>query len=78
MLATPLPIHVGPGVRFAVKVRTAAPQYTWRFAGEHGTAKTGKTKLLHLRAPGRRGRYRLVVSEHGHSASATVIVGGKP
>ena len=36
-----------------------APQYTWRFAGEHGT---GTKKLLHLRAPSHRGRYRLVVS----------------
>ena len=31
--------------------------------------------MLHLRAPTRRGRYRLVVSEHGHSTTATVIVG---
>lgn len=66
------PSHVAPGARFTVKVRTAAPQYTWRFGGERGT---GKKKLLHLRAPAHRGRYRLVVSEHGHATTAIVIVG---
>jgi len=65
-------IRVAPRARFAVKVRTGAPQYTWKFSGAHGT---GKKKLLHLRAPARRGRYRLVVSEHGHATTATVIVG---
>jgi hypothetical protein len=67
-------IHVAAGARFTVKVRTAAPQYTWRFSGAHGT---GKKRLLHVHAPARRGRYRLVVSEHGHSATAIVIVGRK-
>ena len=67
-------IHVGTGARFTVDVRTGASHYTWRFAGAHGTA----TKhLLHLRAPGHQGRYRLVVSEHGHSTTGLVIV-GKP
>lgn len=67
-------IHVAPRARFTVTVRTGAPQYTWRLAGAHGS---GKTKQLHLRAPKRRGHYRLVVSEHGHSTTATVIVGKK-
>jgi ABC-type molybdenum transport system ATPase subunit/photorepair protein PhrA len=57
-----------------VKIRTAAPKYTWRFAGAHGT---GKTKLLRLHAPAHRGRYRLVVSEQGHSTAAIVTVGPK-
>ncbi len=70
-------IHVAAGAPFAVKVRAGAPQYTWRFAGARGTGKTGKKELLHLRAPAHRGSYRLVVSEHGHSAAATVIVGRK-
>ena len=56
---------------FTVRVRTGANAYTWRFAGSHGR---GTNKLLHLRAPSTRGRYRLVVSAHGHSTSATVIV----
>ena len=36
-----------------------------------------KTKLLHLHAPAHRGRYRLVVTAHGRSATAIVIVGPK-
>jgi hypothetical protein len=66
---TPRPL--APGASFTVVVRTGAPKYRWRFAGKRGT---GKGRLLHLHAPARRGRYRLVVSEHGHSAAATVIV----
>ena len=69
-----MPSHVKPGAGFTVKVRTGAPHYTWRFAGEHGTATK---KLLRLHAPAHRGRYRLVVSEHGRSATAVVIVGPK-
>jgi hypothetical protein len=69
---TPTPIT--PGAHFTVKVRTGAPQYTWTFGGAHGT---GKKKVLHLTAPAHRGRYRLVVSEHGHSATTIVIVGPK-
>ena len=64
-------IRVAAGAHFTIGVRTRAPQYRWRFAGAHGT---GKTKLLHLRAPSRRGRYRLFVSERGYSTSARVIV----
>lgn len=65
-------IHVAAGARFAVGVETGAARYTWTLAGRHGTARG---KLLHLRAPTRRGSYRLVVSEDGHSTSGTVIVG---
>ncbi len=65
-------MHVAAGARFPVEVRTGAPRYTWRFAGTHGT---GTKQLLHLRAPAHRGRYRLVVSAHGYSATAIVIVG---
>jgi FlgD Ig-like domain len=67
-------IRVVPGARFTVNVWTGAPQYAWKFAGENGTEEK---KLLHLRAPARPGRYRLVVSEHGYSTSAIVIVGRK-
>jgi hypothetical protein len=65
-------IRVAAGARFTVGVETGAASFTWQLARRHGTAKG---KLLHLRAPAKRGRYRLVVSEDGHSASATVIVG---
>jgi hypothetical protein len=68
------PKRVAPGARFAVKVRTGAPHYAWRFGGAHGI---GTKKVLHLRAPAHRGRYRLVVSEHGHATTAVVIVGPK-
>ena len=68
------PIHVAARARFTVEVRTAAKKYTWKLAGKHGS---GTTKLLHLRAPSRPGRYRLVVSVHRRSASALVIVGKK-
>lgn len=67
-------IHVAPGAPFGVQVRAGAQQYTWRFAGTHGT---GKKASLHLRAPARRGHYRLIVTEHGHAAAALVIVGKK-
>ena len=67
-------IHVPVRARFTVKVRTGASQNRWRFSGEHGI---GTKKVLHLRAPARRGRYRLVVSERGHSTTAIVIVGSK-
>ena len=68
----PASLHVAPGARFTVSVRTAAPRYRWTFAGARGS---GTKTVLHLRAPSRRGRYRLVVSEHGHSATALVTVG---
>ena len=65
-------IRVAPGVRFTTTVRTAAKTYRWRIAGKRGTETK---KRLRLRAPAKPGRYRLVVSEHHHSASALVIVG---
>lgn len=65
-------LHVAPGARFTVDVRTGASHYTWRFVGAHGT---GTKHILHLRAPGHRGRYRLVVSQHDHSTTALVTVG---
>jgi hypothetical protein len=65
-------IHVGAGAHFTVGIRTAAPKFSWRFAGKHGT---GHGKTLHVRAPSRHGKFRLVVTEQGHSASAIVSVG---
>lgn len=67
-------IAVSAGSRFTVDIRTAAPKFSWRFAGKHGS---GRGKKLQLRAPSKRGRYRLVVSERGHSASALVLVSRK-
>jgi flagellar hook assembly protein FlgD len=64
-------IRVAAGAHFTVGVHTGAPTYTWRLAGRNGT---GHKDLLRLRAPSTTGRYRLVVSEGGHSATALVIV----
>jgi hypothetical protein len=63
------------GARFTVGVATAAPKYAWRLAGKHGT---GRGKVLRLRAPSRRGKYRLVVKEGHHATSAIVNVGRHP
>jgi hypothetical protein len=65
-------IDVRRRARFTVGVATEARKYSWRFAGERGTARG---KVLKLRAPARLGRYRIVVTENGHSASAIVNVG---
>jgi hypothetical protein len=66
-------IDVRKGAQFIVGVATNAPKYSWRLAGKHGT---GRGKKLRLRAPSKRGRYRLVVTENGYSATALVDVGG--
>ena len=65
-------VEVEPGKRFAIAVSTDARSYTWLFARGHGTAHT---RTLRLRAPAKRGAYRLYVTENGHSASALVVVG---
>jgi hypothetical protein len=65
-------IRVRPGASFSLRVKTAAKQYTWKLAGRHGTA-AGTTLRLH--APAKKGRYRLVVTEDGHTAAAIVSVG---
>jgi len=64
-------IHVQTGARFTVSVDTAAQQYTWRLGGQHGT---GDGSILRLRAPKKKGHYRLVVGESGHTAEAIVRV----
>ena len=64
-------VHVRAGARFTVSVATGAQQYTWRFAGRHGTVDK---PALRLRAPAKAGRYRLLVTEDGHTAVALVKV----
>jgi hypothetical protein len=61
-----------PGKRFAISVLTDARSYSWLFNRGRGTAN-GRT--LKLRAPHKPGTYALYVSEDGHSAKATVVVG---
>ncbi len=71
------PIRVAAGASFTVHVR-AGGRYTWRLGRAHGT---GKGPLLHVRAPLRRGRYRLVIAANGNAKRLTrtrvVIVGRK-
>ena len=68
---TPGAITVRSGRRVTVQVETAAKRYTWRLGHRHGTHRR---RILHVRAPTTPGTYRLVVSGHGHSATAVVRV----
>jgi hypothetical protein len=67
----PARILVRPGARFAMRMSHDSPTVTWLLHGRHGTAR-GVT--LHLRAPKKRGVYRLYVTAATHSAQATVVV----
>ena len=58
------------GTRFSVGVDTDAKRFRWRLGGRRGIAGD---KHVVLRAPAKPGRYRLVVTENGHSAAAVVI-----
>jgi hypothetical protein len=68
---SPHVLTVRPGQRFELHVVMRAPRYTWRLAKRHGSRRG---RLLRLHAPTTPGTYRLVVSEHGHSATAIVRV----
>jgi len=65
---------VRSGGRLTVHVQTVAKRYTWRLGHRHGSHRG---KRLRLRAPTTPTRYRLVVSEGGHSATAVVRVRAK-
>jgi hypothetical protein len=60
-----------PGTDFAIRVLTDAPVVTWRLNGGHGESRS---HTLHLRAPRKRGVYRLYVGASGHAAKAIVVV----
>jgi FlgD Ig-like domain len=64
-------VVVHAGGRLRVGVSTDAKRFHWTLGARKGIASGGE---LRLRAPGSRGRYRLTVTEHGHSATASVIV----
>jgi hypothetical protein len=59
------------GGRFAIRVSTDAPTVEWRLNGRSGTLPRG---TLHLRAPRKRGVYRLYVTVGKHSDTASVVV----
>jgi hypothetical protein len=63
-------IHARAGGRIVTFVSTDAHGYTWRIGPRHGRAN-GRRLVLAAGAPG---HYRLVVSERGHKAAATVVV----
>ena len=65
-------LRVRAGFRFGVRVDADAGSVAWRLAKRRGRVRPG---LLVLRAPQRPGRYTLVVSTHGHSDRARVLVG---
>lgn len=64
-------VSVRAGAVLRIGVSTDAKRYRWKLGRRSGSASGA---LLKLRAPRARGRYRLVVSEHGHAAAATVTV----
>ena len=67
----PADTSVKPRAVFHVSVSTDAKRYHWSLAGRKGVATTARLKL---RAPSARGRYRLTVTENGHSDHAAVTV----
>lgn len=64
-------VAVRAGGRLRIGVSTDAKRYRWTLGAHRGTASG---KELKLRAPAATDTYRLVVTERGHSASATVVV----
>jgi hypothetical protein len=60
-----------PGRRFAIRVSTDAPTVRWLLHGRSGIARRGTMKL---RAPKRKGVYKLYVTAAGHAAKASVVV----
>ena len=71
---SPERITARAGRPFKVHVETAASHYGWRLGHRHGS-RHGRS--LKLRAPSTPGTYRLVVTEHGHSATAALRVRAK-
>lgn len=64
-------IVVGAGHRLVIGVSTDAKRYAWRLGKQKGQSRS---HTLNVRAPTRRGRYTLVVEEHGHVDRAAVFV----
>ncbi|HKI90668.1 MAG TPA: hypothetical protein VJ986_00085 [Gaiellaceae bacterium] len=60
------------GAIAGIGVVTDAATYRWALAGRSGVHSG---PLFRFRAPSRPGRYTLTLSERGHSATATIVVG---
>ena len=65
-------VLVWPRGRFAVLALADAPRVGWVFNRTHGESTPG---TLRLRAPAKRGVYRLYVTAGDHAAKALVVVG---
>jgi FlgD Ig-like domain len=65
-------IVVRGGARVRVRVGTDAKRYSWKLGARSGKASA---RELTVRAPDAAGTYRLTVTERGHSAAASVVVG---
>ncbi len=65
-------LHAKPAARIGFRVRTGGTRFDWRFGSSGGGSSP--PGLLVLRAPSTPGRYRLVVTENGHTARALLIV----
>ncbi len=68
-------LNTRPGKRFRVPLDTDYRKVAWRLAGRSGT---GPAHALRLRAPAKRGAYKLFVTANGHHDRATVLVGAVP
>lgn len=66
-------LSVRARARLSVRVDTDAKSFSWVLGRRRGVAHA---RTLVLRAPAAVGRYRLVVTEHGHSDAAIVRVRG--
>lgn len=62
---------VTAGTQFDIGVSTDAKRYGWLLGSRHGFAHG---PVLTLRAPATAGTYPLVVTEHGHSDRAVLVV----
>jgi hypothetical protein len=65
-------VLAAPRSRFALRLLTDARTVSWLFNRSRGTTHS---HTLRLRAPRKRGVYRLYVTANGHSAKALVVVG---
>jgi hypothetical protein len=64
-----------PGKRFLVPLDTDYRKVAWRL---HGRSGTGPAHALRLRAPAKRGAYKVFVTANGHADRAIVLVGAVP
>jgi hypothetical protein len=64
-------ISAKAGKQFVVAVLADAPVVSWRLGARHGASRS---HTLRLRAPAKRGVYRLYVTAAGHVAQAVLVV----